>query len=112
MLIILISFVQSGKYAKAVTGFEAILALLLKRYGESHHRVGAALHNVAIANLRAGQLDEAVDAIEEAVRIRKITLGKDSPKVAVSREGCAAFKVDYHCLTLTTSFDGARRILW
>ncbi len=47
--------------------------------------MGAALHNVAIANLRAGQLDEAVDAIEEAVRIRKLTLGKDSPKVAVSR---------------------------
>jgi hypothetical protein len=39
---------------------------------------------VAVANLRAGQLNDARDAIEEAVRIRKLTLGEESPKVAVS----------------------------
>lgn len=57
---------------------------LLDRYGESHHRVGAALHNVAVANLRAGLLSDAKDAIEEAVRIRKSTLGDQSSKLAVS----------------------------
>lgn len=46
--------------------------------------MGAALHNVAVANLRAGQLSDARDAIEEAVRIRKLTLGDHSSKVAVS----------------------------
>lgn len=46
--------------------------------------MGAALHNVAVANLRAGLLDDARDAIEEAVRIRKLTLGEEHPKVAVS----------------------------
>ena len=56
----------------------------MDKFGEDHHRVGAALHNVAVANLRAGQLDDARDAIEEAVRIRKSTLGAQSPKVAVS----------------------------
>lgn len=56
---------------------------MLDRYGEEHHRVGAALHNVAVANLRAGMLNDARDAIEEAVRIRETTLGKKHPKVAV-----------------------------
>lgn len=37
-----------------------------------------------MANLRAGQLNDARDAIEEAVRIRKTTLGIQSPKVADS----------------------------
>jgi hypothetical protein len=55
----------------------------LERYGEEHERVGAALHNVAVANLRAGLLDDARDAIEEAVRLRRLTLGDDHPKVAV-----------------------------
>jgi hypothetical protein len=76
--------IQSGKYSKAIKAFEGILSDLLDRYGESHHRVGAALHNVAVANLRAGLLSDAKDAIEEAVRIRKVTLGDQSSKLAVS----------------------------
>ena len=75
---------QSGKFSKALKKFEAILASILERFGETHHRVGAALHNVGIANLRAGKLADAMDAIEEAVRIRKTTLGPDDPHVAVS----------------------------
>eukprot|EP00537_Pseudo-nitzschia_pungens_P003368 CAMPEP_0172367352 /NCGR_PEP_ID=MMETSP1060-20121228/20858_1 /TAXON_ID=37318 /ORGANISM="Pseudo-nitzschia pungens, Strain cf. cingulata" /LENGTH=494 /DNA_ID=CAMNT_0013091573 /DNA_START=82 /DNA_END=1566 /DNA_ORIENTATION=+ len=73
-----------GKYARAIRIFESILSALLNRYGEEHHRVGSALHNVAVANLRSGLLDDARDAIEEAVRIRKRTLGEDEPKVADS----------------------------
>lgn len=57
---------------------------MLDRYGEEHHRVGSALHNVAVANLRSGLLEDARDAIEEAVRIRKLMLGEDDPKVADS----------------------------
>ena len=64
--------------------FESILSALLDRYGEEHHRVGSALHNVAVTNLRSGLLEDARDAIEEAVRIRKLTLGDDDPKVADS----------------------------
>lgn len=73
-----------GKYARAIKVFESILSALLDRYGEEHHRVGSALHNVAVANLRSGLLDDARDAIEEAVRIRKQTLGDDDPQVADS----------------------------
>ena len=60
------------------------MSALLDRYGEEHHRVGSALHNVAVANLRSGLLDDARDAIEEAIRIRKLTLGEDDAKVADS----------------------------
>mmetsp|Transcript_26880 Transcript_26880/g.63147 ORF Transcript_26880/g.63147 Transcript_26880/m.63147 type:complete len:479 (+) Transcript_26880:339-1775(+) len=73
-----------GKYARAIKIFESILSELLERYGEEHRRVGSALHNVAVANLRSGLLDDARDAIEEAVRIRKLTLGEDEPQVADS----------------------------
>ena len=78
-------FRKNGKFSKAIKTFEGILADLLDRYGEEHHRVGAALHNIAVANLRAGQLNDARDAIEEAVRIRELTLGDKHAKVAVSR---------------------------
>lgn len=81
---VLLFLYQIGKYDRAIKAFEAILADLLDRYGDDHHRVGAALHNVAVANLRAGKLTDARDAIEEAVRIRENTLGKKHPKVAVS----------------------------
>ena len=81
-----LTFIQTGKFTKALKKFEGILASILERFGENHHRVGAALHNVGIANLRAGKLTDAMDAIEEAVRIRKMTLGPDDPKVAVSGE--------------------------
>jgi tetratricopeptide (TPR) repeat protein len=46
--------------------------------------VAAALHNIAIVQLRDGKLDEALDAIEEAVRIRRLAFGEDSPKLADS----------------------------
>ncbi|EEC44737.1 predicted protein [Phaeodactylum tricornutum CCAP 1055/1] len=71
-------------YHVALEEFESILADLLSRYGERHERVGAALHNVAIANLRAGSLDDAMDAIEEAIKIRSRAVGRSHPKVADS----------------------------
>lgn len=76
---------QTGKFEKALKDFESILATIIKHYGDIHYRVGAALHNVGIANLRAGKLEDAMDAMEEAVRIRKLTHGSDDPKVAVRR---------------------------
>ncbi len=53
-------------------------------YELNNHRVAAALHNIAIVQLRDGKLDEALDAIEEAVRIRKLAFGDSSPKLADS----------------------------
>jgi tetratricopeptide (TPR) repeat protein len=56
----------------------------LDEYGNKHPRVGSALHNIAIVQLRDGSLDDALDAIEEAVRVRKAAFGNDHPKVADS----------------------------
>lgn len=81
--LIVIVLSQNGDFQDALAAFEDILASLKNAYGEEHHRVGAALHNVGIANLRAGKLDEAMMSIEEAVRMRKSTLGDIHPKVAV-----------------------------
>jgi len=75
---------QNGDFQNALIAFESIHTSLLEAYGAEHHRVGAALHNVGIANLRAGKLDDAMASIEEAVRMRKSTLGETHPKVAVS----------------------------
>jgi tetratricopeptide (TPR) repeat protein len=80
----LTSTLQNGAYKAALALFESILSDILGQYGERHDRVGAALHNVAIANLRAGKHDDALDAIEEAIKIRSKALGRSHPKVAVS----------------------------
>jgi tetratricopeptide (TPR) repeat protein len=60
------------------------LSDILARFGGKHKRVGAALHNVAIANLRSGNLDDAMDAIEEAIKIRSRALGRKHSKVTDS----------------------------
>ena len=74
----------NGVYDIALQEFESIPSDLLARHGEKNERVGAALHNVAIANLRAGSLEDAMDAIEEAIKIRSHSLGRTHPKVADS----------------------------
>jgi len=76
--------IRAGDFNKALMTFESILARMLERFGEYNERVGTALHNVGIANLRASKLEDARDAIEEAVRIRKRTLGAEDHMVADS----------------------------
>lgn len=64
--------------------FEEILGTLVEEYGETHKRVGSALHNLGIVHLRAGSYADAADAIQAAIRIRITKLGDYHPKVAVS----------------------------
>ena len=73
----------NGLYSSSLEIFESILSDILARFGGKHKRVGAALHNVAIANLRSGNLDDAMDAIEEAIKIRSRALGRKHSKVTV-----------------------------
>ncbi|CAB9527754.1 Kinesin light chain [Seminavis robusta] len=74
----------NGLYSSSLEIFESILSDILARFGGKHKRVGAALHNVAIANLRSGNLDDAMDAIEEAIKIRSRALGRKHSKVTDS----------------------------
>ena len=77
-------YLKNGDFPRALEEFEGILDELMNSLGDSHRRVGSALHNVGIVNIRADNLDDAVDALEEAIRIRKDVHGPDHPKVADS----------------------------
>ena len=61
-----------------------ILGSLVKDFGRTHERVGTALHNVGVVHLRSGNLNEALDVIKEAIKIRRKKLGKFHSKVSVS----------------------------
>lgn len=77
-------FDQEGNYGKAIAIFQGIHKDLVEEFGEDHPRVAAALHNEAVANLRAGLMHDALEKMIEAIRIRKLTLGGAHSKVAVS----------------------------
>jgi eukaryotic-like serine/threonine-protein kinase len=64
--------------------FEIVLDCQRRRHGPLHEDVAAALHNVGIANVRMERHEKALQAFEEAVRLRKGSLGRDHPHVAVS----------------------------
>ena len=62
------------------------------------------MHNVAIANLRSGNLDDAMDAIEEAIKIRSRALGRKHSKVTDSL-------VEYGIILLSMEeFDDALKV--
>ena len=75
---------QDGKITKAKDKFKEILDKTLDLYGEDDRRFGAASHNLGITHFISGDLSDAFDAIEAAIRVRKKALGKYHPKVAVS----------------------------
>lgn len=49
-------YLRQSKFDKALQCFERILEVLIEKHGEQHHRVGAAMHNIGIVHLRAGDL--------------------------------------------------------
>jgi Tetratricopeptide repeat len=75
---------QDGNVADAQRLFEVILQCQRHVHGPLHEDVAAALHNIGITQLRAQNHTEALKAFEEAARVRKGSLGKDHPLVAVS----------------------------
>ena len=77
-------YLKNSDFPRALEEFEGILDELMNSLGDSHRRVGSALHNVGIVNIRADNLEDAIDALEEAIRIRKDVHGPDHPKVADS----------------------------
>ena len=63
--------------------FEVVLQCQRRRHGPLHPDVASALHNCGIAQLRAQNHEEALAVFEEAARVRKGSLGRDHPHVAV-----------------------------
>ncbi len=77
--------------------FKRILRVHTDHYWNEHSRIGAALHNIAIVHLRTGNLDDAADAIEEAIRVRTLALGEHNSKVVVrATRRALMFSQDVH----------------
>lgn len=56
-----------------------------RQYGEHHHLVGSALHNLGMVNFFDCRYDEALELFEEAIQTRTKSLGSDHPDVQASR---------------------------
>ena len=78
------NFFKRGRYSEALHLLEIVVDVQRAKNGPVHEDVGAALHNVGIAELRLGENYKALQAFEEAVRVRKGSLGRDHPQVAMS----------------------------
>jgi Tetratricopeptide repeat len=76
-------FPQSGNTPDALHLFEVVLTCQRRRNGLLHEDVAAVLHNIGIVHLHAQNGQEALQAFEEASRIRKGALGDDHALVAV-----------------------------
>ena len=74
---------KSGNTVDAYRLFDVVLQCQRHLQGPLHPDVAAALHNVGIVQLRSQNHSEALKAFEEAARVRKGSLGKDHPLVAV-----------------------------
>jgi tetratricopeptide (TPR) repeat protein len=59
------------------------------KYGNVHHLVGTALHNIAMVNLYAKRYKDAQWYFQEAVSVRVAALGTDHPDVSVRTESVA-----------------------
>lgn len=78
-------YMRKGRIPEAMHLFLLIWDVQREINGELHEDVGAAIHNVGLAQLRLERYEAAQDSFERAVRIRKGALGTDHPEVAVSQ---------------------------
>lgn len=89
VLLLIPSFLlQENNAVDALYLFELVLECQRRRHGPLHPDVASALHNVGIVHLRSQNHEEALKAFEEAARVRKGSLGKDHPLVAVRTSQC------------------------
>ena len=85
---------NAGEYAKSLSFFESLRDAQVKRFGQMHPSVGAAIHNVAVVHLRMGNHEKAEKMFAEAVSIRKETLGSDQLEVAASLSKLGSTRVN------------------
>ena len=72
------------EYDEAVEVFTEILRGQMERHGPGHPRVGTALHNLGICQLKKGDYASAIRVCRDAVEVRKAALGGRHLDVAVS----------------------------
>jgi tetratricopeptide (TPR) repeat protein len=64
--------------------FDSALRSHQAKFGDKHHLVGNALHNMGMIHMFAKQYDAAHDVFSRAVRVRSAALGPDHPDVQAS----------------------------
>lgn len=64
--------------------FESSLYSHREKYGEAHHLVGTAIHNIGMVHLYAQNYPQALKLFQEAVSVRRVALGSDHPAIAAS----------------------------
>ena len=65
--------------------FEGALRSHQAKFGENHHLVGNAMHNMGMCHMFARQNQKALEIFEKAVQVRTAALGPDHPDVQASR---------------------------
>lgn len=72
------------EFDEAIDVFESARRSHKDKYGETHHLVGTALHNIGVIHLHAEHYDQALESFREAVNVRTASLGPEHPDVAAS----------------------------
>lgn len=72
------------EFEEALDLFESSLYSHREKYGEAHHLVGTAIHNIGMVHLYAQNYPQALKHFQEAVSVRRVALGSDHPAIAAS----------------------------
>jgi serine/threonine protein kinase/lipopolysaccharide biosynthesis regulator YciM len=79
-----------GLVPETVEAREKTFALRRQDLGEDHPDTLTAMHNLAVAYERAGQLNRALPLYEQALKVRRAKLGDDHPHTLKSMDGLAS----------------------
>ncbi len=74
----------AGQLATALEAAEDALAASRAYYGAAHAAVAAALNNVALVRKSRGEVDAAIAAYEDALRMYETLAGRESPSAATA----------------------------
>ena len=75
---------QHKEVDEALELFESVLASHKDKYGDIHHLVGTASHNIGLVHMFAERYPQAMKYFHEAMTVRRAALGMDHPDVAAS----------------------------
>jgi tetratricopeptide (TPR) repeat protein len=75
---------EHDEVEEALELFKSVLSSHRDKYGDIHHLVGTANHNIGMVFLFAQQYLQAMHCFQEAVSVRRAALGPDHPAVAAS----------------------------
>jgi tetratricopeptide (TPR) repeat protein len=75
---------QHNEVDEALELFQSVLRSHKDKYGEIHHLVGTANHNIGVVCLFAERYTNAMTFFGQAVSVRKAALGPEHPDVAAS----------------------------